>query len=48
VPAAHLYGQTGKQDSVRIDSLRKDTVHTAESLLLQHQQQSLIYSVARQ
>jgi small-conductance mechanosensitive channel len=45
---ARVHGQAGKQDSTRIDSLRNDSVHAAEILLLQHQEQSVIDSIARQ
>ncbi len=48
IAATRIYGQGGKQDSARTDSLRKDTTGTAESLLLQRKEQSLIDSIAKQ
>jgi small-conductance mechanosensitive channel len=42
-----IYAQGPQRDSVRRDTLPKDSTHIAESLLLQHQEEALIDSVVR-
>jgi small-conductance mechanosensitive channel len=42
-----IYGQGRQQDSLRNDTLTKDSTHVAESLLLQHREEALIDSVVR-